>query len=115
MFPGYVGRASGWDAAAASLISVALVARIWRACDVGPAVGTTVLFVDLPVLGTLTLARLIGTAVLLRGARFATALVLTSVATEWLHLSIRHNPGGNDPTPVCEDGIPAWWPGWIRL
>lgn len=41
--------------------------------------------------------------------------VLTSVATVWLYLSIRHNPGGDYPTPVYEDGIPAWWPGWIRL
>ena len=76
---------------------------------------TTVLFVDLPVLGSLTLACLIGTAVLFRGARFATALALAPAAIVWLYLSIRHNPGGDYPTPRCVSGIPAWWPGWIPL
>jgi hypothetical protein len=64
---------------------------------------------------SLTAVALIGTAILFRGARFAMALVLVSVAVVWLYLSIRHNPGGDYPTPGCDDGVPAWWPGWIRL
>lgn len=109
-------RVLGWSgtalAPATALLTAALLARAWNACDIGvngSANSTFLLVLFIPVL-TIVLLTVWLSAVALLGRRplltaaVGGALVLT---TSWCAVSLFLG----DATAYCPDGVPPWWPG----
>jgi uncharacterized BrkB/YihY/UPF0761 family membrane protein len=119
---GLVGTALGIISATAAMT---LLSRMWAACDVGinaAANSLGLLFFTAPIV---MLFAAFGSALafwaVARTARRWSQLVacvgavLVALIVVWVDLAVEHNPGGDYPSPVCDENVPSWWPGWIPL
>ena len=119
---GLVGLALGIISTKAAMT---LLSRMWAACDVGingAANSFGLLFFTAPIV---MLSAGFGSALafwaIARTARpwsqpvACVAAALVALVVVWVDLAVEHNPGGDYPSPICDENVPAWWPGWIPL
>jgi hypothetical protein len=106
-------------------VAITLLSRMWAFCDVGinsAANSLGLLFFTAP---TVLLFAGVGSALTFwaiartgrRWSQLAACVgaVLAALFVVWVDLAVEHNPGGDYPSPVCDENVPSWWPGWIPL
>ncbi|MBC9711577.1 hypothetical protein H9Y04_03205 [Streptomyces sp. TRM66268-LWL] len=106
--------------ALAALCGVALVSRMWAACDVGVGAGANagaLLLLAVPLFLVTSAGSALTVAAVGRrsGALALAGSVAVTLLAIWLFVALLHSPG-DYPAPVCApDNLPPWWPGWLPV
>ncbi|TGD86495.1 hypothetical protein BayCH28_16995 [Mycolicibacterium sp. CH28] len=105
--------------------AVALLSRMWAACDVGinasaNALGLLLFTAPLVMVAGGASAALAFWLIVRTGKRWSVAAACAGAACAtliavWTAVAVEHNPGRDYPAPLCVDNIPPWWPDAIPI
>ena len=104
----------------AAVATAMLLGRMWSACDVGigSSANSMALLFFIPVVFVVSMVITGAVYAVTQRVSHATALAgmaaaAAAVAVVWTTLWLFH--GRDYPSPICDNNIPPWWPGWIPL